>query len=183
MEILWCGANTITTNAQTIPRRVPMDFTGDGRSDWATIAIGAVGTPLRWKVTGNPAPTGPNQAFKREFDYGVAGNNNNAPNNIGDEIVPDDYIGDRKTDVTVWRPGTPGIFFVAEFPIGTGGITLNRAVRWGQTGDNITPNNPVFNPIGDYDGDGKTDVAVYRNGTWYNPKKPIRIYRRCFRRC
>ncbi|MDQ3748671.1 MAG: hypothetical protein M3367_06625, partial [Acidobacteriota bacterium] len=50
VTVLWCGANTITTNAQMTPRRVPMDFTGDGRSDWATIANSVVGAPLRWKV-------------------------------------------------------------------------------------------------------------------------------------
>jgi len=158
----WCGENTITTNAQTTPRRVPMDFTGDGRSDWATIATN--GMVHRWKITGNPAPAGPNQAFQRAFDYGFT----------SDLVYPDDYIGDRKTDVTVWRPGTPGIFFVAEFPIGTGGITLNRAVLWGQTGDNdMSPNLTNENPIGVYDGDGKADYTVVRvnqangNLTWW----------------
>ncbi len=172
VTVLWCGANTITTNAQTPPRRVPMDFTGDGRSDWATITNRVVGAPLRWKVTGNPAPAGPNQAFQRAFDYGIAGNFTDPPNSFRDFIYPDDYTGDRKTDVVVWRPGTPAIFYVAEFPIGTGGITLNRAVRWGQAGDNISPNNPPFNPIGDYDGDGKADYTAVRASssgdlTWY----------------
>lgn len=163
--VLWCGANTITTNAQTTPRRVPMDFTGDGRSDWATIANSVVGAPLRWKVTGNPAPASPNQAFKREFDYGIAGNYSKVPNSLRDYIYPDDYTGDRKTDVVVWRPSAPSIFYVAEFPIGTGGITLNRAVRWGQADDNLTPENPIYNPIGDYDGDGKADYTVVRPNT------------------
>ena len=34
-----------------------------------------------------------------------------------------------------------------------------RNVAWGATGDVPVP--------GDYDGDGRDDVAVYRNGTWY----------------
>ncbi len=163
----WCGENTITTNAQTTPRRVPMDFTGDGRSDWAVVNDPFATTanmPLRWKVVGNPASPVPNAAFIRNFDYGFS----------TDRIIADDFIGDRKTDVVVWRPGTPSIFYVSEFPIGTGGITLNRAVQWGQASDNTSPRLPYYvNPVGDYDGDGKADYTVVRvnptnfNLTWY----------------
>jgi len=163
----WCGENTITTNAQTTPRRVPMDFTGDGRSDWVTVTdpfATTANTRLRWKVLGNPASPAPNAAFRRDFDYGFS----------TDGIVADDYIGDRKTDVAVWRPGTPGIFFISEFPIGPGPIVLNRAVQWGQADDNASPRIPYHvNPVGDYDGDGKADYTVVRvnptnfNLTWY----------------
>ncbi len=152
---LW-GANT-TTNAQTI-RRVPLDFTGDGRTDWATIAnlAAPAGTPLRWKILGNPASAAPNAAFRRDFDYGLR----------GDVVVPRDYTGDRKTEVAVWRPGAPGIYYVSQFPTGTAGITLEQAVPWGQTGDRLTAQ-------GDYDGDGKVDYTVVRQNattgsvTWY----------------
>ena len=113
---LW-GAN-LTINAQTI-RRVPFDFTGDGRTDWTTIAnlTAPDGTPLRWKILGNPASADPNAAFKRDFDYGLR----------GDVPVPRDYTGDRKTEVAVWRPGTQGIYYVSQFPTGAGGITLERS--------------------------------------------------------
>ncbi len=160
MTVLWCGANTITTNAQTVRKNVPLDFTGDGRTDWATIANttppAPIGTPLRWKIVGNPASAAPNAAFIRHFDYGLR----------GDLIVPRDYTGDRKTEVAVWRPGTPGIYYVSQFPTGTGGVTLERAVPWGQTGDNLLAE-------GDYDGDGKVDFTVVRrdattgNLTWF----------------
>jgi hypothetical protein len=36
VTVLWCGANITTTNAQVIRKNVPLDFTGDGRTDWAT---------------------------------------------------------------------------------------------------------------------------------------------------
>jgi len=138
----------------TTPRRVPMDFTGDGRTDWATIGVNA--GAWRWKVTGNPASPVPNAAFQRAFDYGFT----------SDVLVPADYIGDRKTDPTVWRPGTPGIFLVGEFPIGPGGVLLDRAIQWGAATDRAIQG-------GDYDGDGKADYTVVRvapgtrNLTWF----------------
>ncbi|MGI8848713.1 MAG: hypothetical protein ACR2HT_00915, partial [Pyrinomonadaceae bacterium] len=57
-----------------------------------------------------------------------------------------------------------GTFYVAQTPTGTGGITLERAVQWGQQGDNPTG-------VGDYDGDGKSDYTIVRvvggNFVWY----------------
>jgi len=41
-----------------------------------------------------------------------------------------------------------------------GGITLDCAVFWGQTGDRTRAE-------GDYEGDGKADFAVFRNRIWY----------------
>jgi hypothetical protein len=164
----WIGIDDIKVYATggapepTPAKRVPFDFTGDGRTDWATfgnyLLPAPVGAPLRWKVTGNPASPAPNAAFKREFDYGLN----------SDFIVAADYIGDRKTDPTVWRPGSPGIFYVAQFPTGTGGITLDRAVRFGGA-----PPTDFAREGGDYDGDGKADYTVVRinqssgNLTWF----------------
>jgi hypothetical protein len=158
VTVFCCAANIVTTNAQVVRKNVPLDFTGDGRTDWATIAnLGApAGTSLRWKILGNPASAAPNAAFKRDFDYGLR----------GDIVVPRDYTGDRKTEVAVWRPGTPGFYYVSQFPIGVGGITLERAVPWGQPGDRLGVE-------GDYDGDFIVDYTVVRrdvptgNLTWF----------------
>lgn len=152
---LYGAANV--TDAQT-NKSAYLDFTGDGKTDWAVIKYPqAPGQPIRWKILGNPASSAPNAAFIRIFDYGLAGD---------DVIVPGDYTGDRKTELTVYRRGTPGIFYVAQFPIGTGGITLERAVPWGTALDNSLAQ-------GDYDGDGKLDFTVVRRDystgglTWY----------------
>jgi hypothetical protein len=72
--------------------------------------------------------------------------------------VPGDYDGDGKTDVAVYRDAgqsaTQALWFIKRsFDGGT------SVLQWGGLLEDI----PV---PGDYDGDGKTDVAVYRNGVW-----------------
>ncbi len=147
ITVLWSGASS--TNAQVI--RVN-DFVGDNKTDFVTLTL-AQDTPIRWKITGNPAPAGPNQAFIRHFDYGVANT---------DFIRPGDYVGDSKTEPTVYRV-TDRTWYVANFPFGAGGVTINRTVVFGASTD--TPN------VGDYDGDGKHDFTTVRVAsnlvTWY----------------
>lgn len=143
--MLWWGANM--TSAQTPAARGTLhDFTGSGRTSFVTLGLPEGGGPITWRIAANPPVTGTNPAFIRVFQYGA--------NNL-DFIVPEDYSGDAKADPTVWRNGN-GTFFVAQTPIGTGGITVERAVQWGAPGDNPRG-------IGDYDGDGKTDYTVVRN--------------------
>ena len=79
----------------------------------------------------------------------------------GDVPVPGDYDGDGRTDIAVWRRST-GVWYIltSESEYDTASpLTL----RWG-TG----PAKDVPVPA-DYDGDGTTDIAVWRatTGTWY----------------
>lgn len=69
-----------------------------------------------------------------------------------DFFVPNDYDGDRKTDLAVWRPGAP---FTAAFYILQSSNNTVRTDIFGQTGDD-----PAI--TGDYDGDGKADTATFR---------------------
>jgi len=64
-----------------------------------------------------------------------------------------DFAGDGRTDFSVFRPST-GTWFIQ--PNGAGAAT-GRA--FGASGDKLQPV--------DYDGDGKADIGVYRNGIWY----------------
>lgn len=71
----------------------------------------------------------------------------------------DDYDGDGRGDfVTFVAEGTTRVWIIAQ-----SGTNTIRIVRWGSTAaaDQIVP--------ADYDGDGRTDVAIYRRteGIWY----------------
>lgn len=151
--LVLCGTAN-TAKAQT-NKGTYLDFTGNGKTDWTVIATPQTSSDAyRWKILGNQTNSAPGADFIRIFDYGL----------FGDGFTCGDYIGDRKTDVAVYRRGQPGIYYVAQFPSGTGGITLDRAVRWGGEWDR-----PAH---GDFDGDGKLDYSVARytaDGglTWY----------------
>ena len=72
-----------------------------------------------------------------------------------DLIVPGDYDADEKTDLAVARP-EGGVYNWYVRPSSTGTISASPAARFGlSTSDFITQ--------GDYDGDGKTDFAVWRS--------------------
>jgi hypothetical protein len=63
-----------------------------------------------------------------------------------------DFDGDGRSDIGVFRPSN-GVWYIDK---STGGVS---SVAFGLAGDK-----PV---AADYNGDGKSDQAVYRNGVWY----------------
>ncbi|MEZ5308422.1 MAG: VCBS repeat-containing protein [Pyrinomonadaceae bacterium] len=138
------------TQGATAPTQNYLDFDGNGLTDFVvTRTVPSLGfTQRRWFVNHNGVGT------TEAYDWGL----------ISDEHVPADYDGDGKTDIAVFRRLTSGeasgngFFYILE----SAGFTL-RQVDFGQAGDDATV-------VGDYDGDGKADVAVYRPGassTWY----------------
>ncbi len=69
-----------------------------------------------------------------------------------DFLTPEDFDGDGKDDLAVWRGGSPT---VAAFYILQSSNNTVRIDQFGQTGDD-----PYI--VGDYDGDNKADPAVFR---------------------
>jgi Tol biopolymer transport system component len=72
--------------------------------------------------------------------------------------APFDFDGDRRSDISVFRPGA-GFWYIAR-PTGVPSQNFD-AVQFGNAGDLTVP--------ADYDGDGITDIANWRpaDGVWY----------------
>jgi hypothetical protein len=79
----------------------------------------------------------------------------------GDVPVRGDYDGDGMTDITVWRAST-GRWYILQSSLGLN-PALARAIHWGAALEGDVP------VAGDYDGDGRTDIAVWRGptGFWF----------------
>ena len=81
----------------------------------------------------------------------------------GDKPAPGDYDGDGKTDFAIFRPSS-GQWWVVKSSDGT-----SFAVQFGASCTTTDTTNCDKVAQADFDGDGKTDAAVFRptNGTWY----------------
>jgi subtilisin-like proprotein convertase family protein len=140
---------TITTGGPP-PGQHVADFDGDNKTDAAVV-----------RNTGG-GPTGQTTWFIRSSQSGAS--SNPAWGIANDFFVPEDYDGDGKTDIAVWRAGAPS---QAAFYILQSSNNTLKFELFGQTGDDPTV-------VGDYDNDNKADIAVYRPGatagaqsTWY----------------
>jgi hypothetical protein len=124
----------------------PGDYDGDGKGDIAIFRSAGVG----------------NQSF-----YWILQSSDNTVQAIafgldGDQTVQRDYDGDGKTDMAVFRPGVlatdPTVWWIRR----SSSPTNFQVVTFGLTGNGTT--SADFPVPGDYDGDGKFDIAVYRFG-------------------
>jgi hypothetical protein len=122
-----------------------LDSDGDGRSDFSVLRFPTATPPAVAQITYF------NLNSTAGFQSAVFGDANQ------DFPQPGDYDGDGKTDIAVYRdaddndPSTDSHFIVLRSSDG-----LVSYVAFGQAGDLAVQR--------DYDGDGKTDMAVFRRG-------------------
>jgi hypothetical protein len=104
-----------------------------------------------WNPMAAPLPT-PTPQLSKEYIY--AGSRMLAVEDANASAAP-------PADLAIWRPSN-GEWWVMG---GTG--SQQTAIQWGSGGGSGTPSDQTA--PGDYDGDGKTDFAVFREstGTWY----------------
>lgn len=136
----YVGNNGIESRQFGVPTdfTAPGDYNGDLKFDLAVQRPGAT-------------PTSPATFYIQtvnSFETIVFGQSN-------DLVVPGDWDGDGKTDVAVIREGaTPTSNLTWFVRRSSNGQMLQRT--WGVSGTDLSVQN-------DYDGDGKTDFAIWRN--------------------
>jgi len=115
---------------------VPGDYDGDGRTDVAVFRpLGA-----HWFILKSST----DYTTQVTYQWGSS----------ADKPVPGDYDGDGRTDIAVFRSSggpAPSTWFILK---SSTNFTSQASYAWGVAADVPVP--------GDYDGDGKTDVVVYR---------------------
>ena len=124
-------------------QKARMDYTGSGRTSYVLVRNtgGGPGGAITWTIQGNDGTTtGPIQSFV----LGTA----------SDTFSDADYDGDGITDAMVWSATAPGRFTIRRSSRPTDAAVV---VNLGQVGDDPTHS-------GDYDGDGRDDLAVHRAG-------------------
>jgi hypothetical protein len=125
------------------------DFDGDGRGD--PVIIKFSGVQAVWSILQTATNTVRSVLWG---DFSAA---------AGDRLACADYDGDGKQDVAVYRRST------ATFCIIQSSTLTQRFEVWGSSaGFPATPDEPS---VGDYDGDGRTDLCIVRNEggnrVWY----------------
>ena len=135
-----------TATAQTTPRPC-FDFTGSGRTSFATVTRGT--QSITWRILGNGGSTG---GGLQTVQYGLSG---------VDFLTPGYFDNDNRADLNVYRT-TASTYFPRP---STSTIPNSfQAIPFGMSGD-------IPGLEADYDGDGRDDLTIVRDGgnrfTWF----------------
>ena len=127
-------------------KAVPGDYDGDGKTD---IAIYDVTSGAWWIIPSSG--TGP-QGQMGAYGVGWGGS--------AFKAFPGDYDRDGKTDIAIYNSASGAWWIIPSSGTGPQGQVGAYGVGWGGSGYTPVP--------GDYDGDGKTDIAIYEvaAGAW-----------------
>jgi hypothetical protein len=123
------------------------DFDGDGSAD---LGIWRASTGTWYWLTSSSG-----------FSYASAGGIQWGNASLGDRPFAGDFDGDGVSDLAVWRASTGTWYWLTS----TTGYSYARAgvAQWGNASLGDVP------MLGDLDGDGKSDLVIWRSstGTWY----------------
>src|ERR1043166_290453 len=121
----------------------PGDYNGDGKNDFCVQRNAGGGQAIFYKRLGNGGVV-----------TSFAGDSSVIFGTPSDVIVPGDYDGDGKADIATVR-GSGGVINWYVLPSSTGVFDGGPTYVWGNSGTDYVAQ-------GDYDGDGRTDPAVWR---------------------
>jgi hypothetical protein len=141
------------------------DFNGDGRTDFVFIT----GSSLSLYISsgdGTFTESTNNTAFA-PTSFGL-------PSQGSFYFMPGDFNGDGKSDLSFWR-NQQGWVYVSidsntpcQTPVSSGGITFCQTVNTLRAaGVGMPTNNPGAPVVGDFNGDGKTDIGFAGGGRLY----------------
>ncbi|MFJ7219413.1 FG-GAP-like repeat-containing protein [Amycolatopsis sp. NPDC098790] len=120
------------------------DFNGDGKDDIATFTLGSTGDV--YVALSDGTKFGASALWHGDFGYNA------------EQPYVGDFNGDGKDDIAVFTRGTTGDVYVA---LSDGTKFVGSAQKWH---DDFAYNTETP-AIGDFNGDGKDDIAVFTRGT------------------